>query len=130
MSRNLVAIATLMTMSILAANMSVAQEEKQSISNSIGSTKQHHVQFHHRDGIIRQIGNVVSANQLARGQYEVIFGQDVNQCVFNASLTNGSVPGSIIASDRSDNPKAVFIQTTNLRGFTRNANFNLSVFCA
>ncbi|MEM7554245.1 MAG: hypothetical protein AAF378_09095 [Cyanobacteria bacterium P01_A01_bin.84] len=129
MSKNLFAIVTLISTGILAANISIAKE-KQPINSLNKSIEQHHVQLKGSGVITHKIGNIVAAQRLERGQYEVSFGRDMSQCIFNATVANSGSSTLIVVSNRFNNPKAAFIKTINsTNGIVTNKGFNLSAFC-
>ena len=68
-----------------------------------------------------------------RGDYQVVFNQDVSKCSYQATIGNpdGNIPsvGDIGVARRSGNPDAVYVRTTNLKGFGADKGFHLVVMC-
>lgn len=83
--------------------------------------------------IARGVG-VTSAGRMGLGQYEVIFAQDVQNCVYQATvgdptnLTGGTV-GFAMSGRRPNNVAGVRVNTRNAQGGPADRNFHLIVVC-
>jgi hypothetical protein len=83
--------------------------------------------------IARGVG-VTSAGRMGLGQYEVIFAQDVQNCVYNANvgdptnITGGTV-GFAMTGRRPNNVAGVRVNTRNAQGGAADRNFHLLVVC-
>jgi hypothetical protein len=74
------------------------------------------------DGTVANSSGDVTVDRKSVGEYAVDFGRDVSNCAFVASVgdaTAGVTTGSAIqATDKSDNPAAVFVKTADRTGTT------------
>jgi hypothetical protein len=78
-------------------------------------------------GLLRRNGQVFP------GDYQVVFDQNVSNCSFQATIgsSDASVPtlGDIGVARRTGNPDAVYVRTTNFKGFGADRGFHLAVIC-
>jgi hypothetical protein len=87
-------------------------------------------------GIIERSVNVVSAQRLGRGQYEVDFPKTVGTCFYSATISGGKsadkmAPGLIVVQHRFGVPQAVFVSTfVPTTQAPDDYPFHLSVTCA
>ncbi len=84
--------------------------------------------------LARQSGDVVSTARLTVGQYEVIFDDEVTECVYTASLgLSGSLgigpAGEIEVVGRFLNVNGVFVSTHTSTGAFADRGFHLLVSC-
>jgi hypothetical protein len=84
-------------------------------------------------GVKARGAHVISTAHLGTGNYEVIFGRNVNKCAFTASIgTTGagsSLSGSITVAGRAGNKAGVFIHTSDNLGNPADRAFHLGVLC-
>lgn len=78
--------------------------------------------------------NAVSADQIATGQYDVLFDQNVSACGFVANVgnpysTTDGLPGWITVAGMAGDANGVYLRVTNFTGSVMNDSFDLGVFC-
>jgi hypothetical protein len=85
------------------------------------------------DGTLSRKNAAVSSARLATGEYEVVFGSDVNACAYNVTLgstdTTEAPAGEAGASQRAGNTKAVAVVTRDSGGTKADRPFHLTVNC-
>ncbi len=85
------------------------------------------------DGTLARSLGATSSNLLATGAYEVVFPQDVSNCIYNATLGEPALEnpqtGEIVVGLRRGNSNAVFVGTFNSSGESSNNGFHLTVTC-
>lgn len=86
------------------------------------------------DGDLDRDFRAVSAQRLARGQYEVVFNRNVSRCAYVATIGDPGddvVPpaGEISVAGRFGDDNAVFVATYNSNGSPANRGFHLAVHC-
>ena len=73
------------------------------------------------------------AKKLGKGEYEVIFENDVKDCVWVATIglpgTGDPYPGIISTALRKGNNKGIYILTGDQKAFLENLSFALVVTC-
>ncbi|MBA2358803.1 MAG: hypothetical protein H0V84_10295, partial [Actinobacteria bacterium] len=82
--------------------------------------------------LVRNKGAVSSLKIGAAGDYQVIFSQDVTNCVYQATLggpTTGLSLGQITAGQRNAIPAGVRVLTQDSAGTLGDRAFFLAVFC-
>ena len=69
-----------------------------------------------------------------KGDYQVVFGQNVSKCNFEATLgssgTSKPAVGDIGVATRTGNPDAVYVRTVNHKGYGADEGFHLVVLCS
>jgi hypothetical protein len=84
-------------------------------------------------GSIARGAGTTSAGRLGAGVYEVVFGQNVGNCVFVASVGDSGegtgLSGSAMTTRRAGNANAVRVETRNLAGAAADRAFHLVVVC-
>ncbi|MGH8002132.1 MAG: hypothetical protein ACREPR_22560 [Brasilonema sp.] len=85
------------------------------------------------DGTLARSLGAISSSVLDTGSYEVVFPQDVSNCIYNATpgvpgLDNPQ-PGEVAVGLRRNNSNAVFIATYDSSGQLANNGFHLTVAC-
>jgi hypothetical protein len=74
-----------------------------------------------------------SAGHVITGGYEILFNQDISNCVYLATIGNpgvGNPPnGEIAVAQRTSNAKAVYVETRNDAGTLTDTPFHLAVIC-
>jgi hypothetical protein len=81
--------------------------------------------------LIRNKG-AASTLKLGTGDYQIIFNQDVTNCVYQATLggpTTGLFAGQVSAAQRVNVPAGVRVITQNSNGAQADLPFYVSVFC-
>ena len=77
--------------------------------------------------------NVVTAERIATGEYEVFFDRDVRECAYVAVIgqtdTGTALPGEISVASRFGEPNGVFVDTNDANGFNSDRPFHLTVTC-
>ena len=85
------------------------------------------------DGALVRQGGASSAAKIATGEYEVVFGGNVTQCAYNATIGTGDATeapaGEIGASQRAGNANAVAVVTRTSGGAKTDLPFHLTVNC-
>jgi hypothetical protein len=85
-----------------------------------------------RNGSIVRGRNVVSAQRLATGQYEVIFTADVRQGVYQATIGRPGIAteptGEICVAARFGQPNGVWIDTHDSNGASSDRAFHVMAF--
>ena len=85
------------------------------------------------DGTLARSLGATSSSLLATGAYEVVFPQDVSNCIYNATLGEPALEnpqtGEIVVGLRRGNSNAVFVGTFNSSGESSNNGFHLTVTC-
>ena len=78
------------------------------------------------------VGDVgaTSAGKLGTGNYEVIFGTNVSQCAYQATVSDSTVGAEIGAQPRTGNANGVFITSWSSAGAPADKPFHLLVVCA
>jgi hypothetical protein len=75
---------------------------------------------------------VASTLKLGTGDYQIIFNQDVTNCVYQGTKggpTTGLVVGEITVAQRVAIPAGVRVLTANSAGTQADSPFDVSVFC-
>jgi hypothetical protein len=84
-------------------------------------------------GSIARGAGTTSAGRLGAGVYEVVFGQNVSNCVFVASVGDSGegtgLSGAAMTSRRAGNANAVRVETKNLAGAAADRAFHVVVVC-
>jgi hypothetical protein len=84
-------------------------------------------------GSIARGAGTTSAGRLGAGVYEVVFGQNVGNCVYVASIGDSGestgLSGAAMTTRRAGNPNAVRVETRNLAGAAADRAFHLIVVC-
>jgi hypothetical protein len=84
-------------------------------------------------GSIARAAGTTSAGRLGTGAYEVIFGQDVTNCVYLATLGDpaaGATSGMVSVARRTGNPNGVRVETRNAaNGGLADRPFHVAVVC-
>lgn len=84
-------------------------------------------------GSIARAGGTSSAGRLAAGTYEVVFGQNVTNCAFVASVGDPAEgtgqTGAASVTRRAGNVNAVRVETRTLAGALADRPFHLVVVC-
>lgn len=84
-------------------------------------------------GSIARSAGTTSAGRLAAGVYEVIFGQNVQNCVYVASVGDSGdgtgTSGAATTARRAGNGNGVRVETRNLAGAAADRAFHLVVVC-
>lgn len=84
-------------------------------------------------GSLARGAGTTSAGRLGAGVYEVVFGQNVTNCVFVASIGDSAegtgLSGAAMTSRRAGNANAVRVETRNLAGAAADRAFHLVVVC-
>jgi hypothetical protein len=86
------------------------------------------------DGTVLHGGNVVSANRLSAGSYEVIFDRDVSACAYTATIGRPS-PGftrrslTITTASRGGNPNGAFVFIHDVSGAVADHAFDVVAHC-
>jgi hypothetical protein len=84
-------------------------------------------------GSIARSAGTTSAGRLAAGVYEVIFNQNVSNCVFVGSVGDAGegtgTSGALTTSRRAGNANGVRVETRNLAGALADRAFHLIVVC-
>ncbi len=85
------------------------------------------------NGSLARGAGVASAGRIGVGVYDVIFGQDVQNCVYNATIGDpGNIAtsnGQIVVGRRPGNVAGVRVRTRNAAGAADDRNFHLIVVC-
>jgi hypothetical protein len=85
------------------------------------------------DGTLTRKFGAGSSARLAAGEYEVVFGGDVTQCAYNATIGTGDATeapaGEIGVSHRTGNANAVAVVTRDSTGTKADLPFHLTVNC-
>lgn len=85
------------------------------------------------NGKLKRGVGVNKAKRLGKGEYEVLFTNDVKDCVWVASLglpgTGNPSPGIISTALRKGNNKGIYILTGDQKAFLENLSFALIVTC-
>jgi hypothetical protein len=89
--------------------------------------------FVQNDGDLKRGINVKSTKKLGKGEYQVIFKNDVDKCVWVASIglpgTGNPKPGIISTALRSGNNKGIYVITGDQGARVENLPFALIVTC-
>jgi hypothetical protein len=84
-------------------------------------------------GSLARSAGTTSTGRLGLGQYEVIFGQDVQNCVFQATVGDAGVIsgalGMASVGRRAGNANGVRVNTRNQNGAAADRGFHLMVVC-
>jgi hypothetical protein len=83
-------------------------------------------------GTLLRNKGAASALKTAIGQYQIVFNQDVTNCIYQATLggpTTGITVGQIGAAQRAGLSTAVSVLTTNATGVAADRAFYVTVFC-
>jgi hypothetical protein len=84
-------------------------------------------------GSIARAAGTTSAGRLGAGVYEVVFGQNVGNCVYVASVGDSGestgLSGAAMTTRRAGNANAVRVETRNLAGAAADRAFHLIVVC-
>ena len=84
-------------------------------------------------GSIARSAGTTSAGRLGLGVYEVIFGQNVQNCVYVASVGDSGdgtgTSGAATTARRAGNANGVRVETRNLAGAAADRAFHLVVVC-
>ena len=84
-------------------------------------------------GSIARGAGTTSAGRLGAGVYEVVFGQNVGNCVYVASVGDSGegtgLSGAAMTARRAGNANAVRVETRNLAGAAADRAFHLVVVC-
>jgi hypothetical protein len=84
-------------------------------------------------GSIARSAGTTSAGRLGAGVYEVVFGLNVGNCVYVASVGDSGestgLSGAAMTTRRAGNPNAVRVETRNLQGAAVDRAFHLIVVC-
>jgi hypothetical protein len=85
------------------------------------------------NGKLKRGVGVKSAKKLGKGEYEVIFQNDVKDCVWVATIglpgTGNPYPGIISTALRKGNNKGIYILTGDQKAFLENLAFAVIVTC-
>lgn len=74
--------------------------------------------------------NATSSSRLGTGNYEVVFGRNVSQCAYQATINQSTVGAEIAAEPRTGNVNAVFVTTWTSAGAPSDKPFHLFAVCA
>lgn len=84
-------------------------------------------------GSLARSAGTSSVGRLGLGQYEVIFGQDVQNCVYTATVGDGgAISGALgmaAVGRRNGNANGVRVNTRNQNGAAADRGFHLIVVC-
>jgi hypothetical protein len=85
------------------------------------------------NGNLRRGINVTRTRRLGRGEYEVIFGNNIRNCIWVASIgrpgTGNPNPGIISTALRNGNNRGIYVLTGNERAVLQNLAFSVIVTC-
>jgi hypothetical protein len=85
------------------------------------------------DGTLTRKNGAASSSRLAAGEFEVVFGGDVRNCAYNATIASGDATeapaGEVGASQRAGNNNAVHVVTRDSTGAKADRPFHLTVNC-
>lgn len=85
------------------------------------------------DGTLTRKNGAASSTRLSAGEFEVVFGGDVRNCAYNATLATGDTTeapaGEVGASQRAGNNNAVHVVTRDSAGVKADRPFHLTVNC-
>jgi hypothetical protein len=85
------------------------------------------------DGTLTRKNGAASSSRLAAGEFEVVFGADVRNCAYNATIATGDATeapaGEVGASQRAGNNNAVHVVTRDSAGAKADRPFHLTVNC-
>jgi hypothetical protein len=77
--------------------------------------------------------NVITANRIAVGEYEVFFDRDVRECAYVAVIGQTDIGtalrGEITVASRAGEPNGVFVDTNDSNGVNSDRPFHLTVTC-
>ncbi|HEV8311155.1 MAG TPA: hypothetical protein VGW35_26120 [Methylomirabilota bacterium] len=73
-------------------------------------------------------GSVLGCRRNALGQYQCIFGQNINRCVYQATV-RGSIPGMIAVSEHPVDRRGTSVRTFGPTGAASDRGFMVSVNC-
>ena len=86
-----------------------------------------------KDGDLKRGINVKNTKKLGKGEYQVIFKNDVKDCVWVASIglpgTGNPKPGIISTALRKGNNKGIYVLTGDQKAFLENLSFSIMVTC-
>jgi len=85
------------------------------------------------DGSLTRKNGAASSSRLSAGEFEVVFGGDVRECAYNATISTGDATeapgGEVGASQRAGNANAVHVVTRDSAGVKADRPFHLTVNC-
>jgi hypothetical protein len=85
------------------------------------------------NGKLKRGVGVKSAKKLGKGEYQVVFDSDIDNCTWVASIglpsTGNPFPGIISTALRKGNNKGIYVLTGDQKAFLENLAFSIIVVC-